>query len=164
MPELINTAMPAEQTTTITPELALILYQVKQPGGYGASTLALDHAIHTSDDQMVLGAGKALSPATLDRLLSLLQSGTEPADAFLPANVLVATTGRLVWWVKGGVRPMHFSIGGQYHHLTVPWPALLFKVDQGRLSVAGLRGTRRPATGARHPPVPCAAVQCWLDR
>jgi PRTRC genetic system protein B len=142
--------MPTERSTTITPEQALILYRVQpSSSGYGDSALVLDHSIHTADEQMVIGAGKVVSHATLERLLALLQSGTEPADAFLPANVLVATTGRLVWWVKSGVRSMHFNIGGRYQCLTVPWPALLFKVNEGRLSVVGLRGTRRPVPGTR---------------
>ena len=158
MPDFITTATMGD-TPEIHAEQALLIYKVRQPGGMSTSsretTLVLDHAVHQHNDQVVIGAGKVLSSTSVERMVSLLQDGTDPVDYFLPPTVLVASSRWLVWWVKGRVRPMHFSIGRRYERLLVPWPSLLFSINEGRLAVAALRGSRRPLPGTRlyHAPI-----------
>lgn len=114
------------------------------------------HPVLSSDGKARLGAGQGVSLSDLTDLLALVANRSAPVKGLLPINVLGQSSNYLCWYVPGSIRPMWFlGRNKQAVRYTVPWPNLIFKVNEGALSVASYKGCQRPKSGTRlyHAPI-----------
>jgi PRTRC genetic system protein B len=102
------------------------------------------HAIEQSDSGVRLGAGRLLALEDQQALLNILLGALSAESAFLPPEILSHSPAQLAWYVPGTVRPMWFRDARQTRRLPVPWPTLVFRVREERLSLAALGRSRRP--------------------
>jgi PRTRC genetic system protein B len=103
------------------------------------------HAIEHGDSGVRLGAGRLLAREDQQALLNILLGALSAESAFLPSEILSHSPAQLAWYVPGRVRPMWFRESGHTRRLQVPWPTLIFRVREGRLSLAALCRSRRPS-------------------
>lgn len=137
---------PPEPTSHSTRTvLALLLHE-----GSGASHSARAHWLTThpvlgTPVQPLIGPGRLLSVRDKHELIETLLGTVErEAFAWSPPQVLAVSRERMAWYVPGRVRPMHFRESERTKTLRVPWPTLVFYVDDGTLSVCAVAQTSRP--------------------
>jgi PRTRC genetic system protein B len=125
---------------------ALVIHQISEEGHLSADRCSYitSHRVHQTEQAPVIGAGSLLSLSDQELLREVLTTNTEGESSLLPPNVLCTSARRLVWFVSGQTRPMLVRQGERLRRWQVPWPTLLYKVDNGKLSIAALSTSRRP--------------------
>ena len=150
---------------------AILLYRSETShgaGSYGiagqdATAFASIHAAeHDVDGRPVIAAGAPLSRAHLRQWTEAL--GRTVVPEILPANILVAHSDLLAWWVPAQVRPAYFALSTPPKGLQllsvritvpVPYPPHLLVATRSGLGVYALPASRRPTADTRllHSPV-----------
>jgi PRTRC genetic system protein B len=149
---------------TVQAVQALIVYETRSPShgrrDYAFSTHPINHTVRGIE----LGAGRMLSVEEQQRLISALLGAHVGKRGFLPQEVLCHSPDQLAWYVPGRVRPLWFRDGTGPQHWNVPWPTLVFRVRNGRLSLAALGSRRRPGENARvfHAPLMNIHASCEM--
>lgn len=99
----------------------------------------------TDDNRPVIKEGQIMShDCVISVLQDMVNMRQQKALQMLPENVLAHSDDSLVWYVKGGLRPMLFKRGKRSIKINVPYPTLLFKVVDNTLWIAASRYTRKP--------------------
>ena len=92
------------------------------------------------------GPGNLLTTEFLESLYRGLERA--PRAVLLPENVLACTSDLLAWWTPPRRHPMFFSDGAEdrlaINGATFPHPALVWKVQRGRLFLRALDISTRP--------------------
>ena len=144
-----------------------------------ASAFASIHSVeHASDGRPTIAAGSPLTRAHLRQWSEALGRTVRPE--ILPANVLVAHSDLIAWWVPAQVRRAYFALSSPPAGLKrlaertcvpVPYPAHLFVATRSGLGVYALPASRRPDADTRllHSPILNVYVNgqlCWgsIDR
>jgi PRTRC genetic system protein B len=108
------------------------------------------HRIEHTPTGPLIAEGRLLTPtdqrALIEALLGAL-SGSE--SAYLPPEVLAYSAAQLAWFIPSRIAPMWFRVGANCLSYTVPWPALVFRVNSRGLAIAALSGSRRPRARTR---------------
>lgn len=64
---------------------------------------------------------------------------------WLPENLLMHNSQKMIWYVPAKVRTMHVKTGSKVQHIKLKWPSLVFMASAGRqLKVAAYAGSGRP--------------------
>jgi len=119
----------------------------------GAGAFATQHEVKLPPEggAPYLGEAQPLTTAFLRHLARGL--GSTLAPEILPANVLARTPEMIAWWSSAQQRTMFFADHSDADRMLngkrFPQPALVFKVDAGRLSVRALAENRRPQAETR---------------
>lgn len=128
-----------------------------------APAFASLHAVeHDDEGQPSIGAGTPLTRAHLRHWTEML--GRTVVPEILPANVLVAHSDILAWWIPAQVRSAYFALSSppaglrvlsERIILPVPYPAHLFVATRSALGVYALPADERPTaqTGLLHSPI-----------
>ena len=125
---------------------AVLIYK-----GRSGGVLATLHQVGDVDGEVVIGAGKAVTPrAALDMARAL---GKDIAHGgFLPETVLYVDGDLLLWWAPPARRHIMFRVdaahaetmGGQERGETVSHPGLVFAVSSKVWGVWAVKGETRP--------------------
>ncbi|HEY3281561.1 MAG TPA: PRTRC system protein B [Armatimonadota bacterium] len=131
-------------TERLTLNAAVLLYRSDR------QALATLHAVGVpaGESQPVIGPGRLLTRDALTDLVRQLD-GLPQTRELLPANVLLADSGRLAWWLPSERRPIFFatddrSMNRELSGRTVLHPALLFVAEPGSLCVFAMTRSDRP--------------------
>lgn len=114
--------------------------------GHSRSNISITtHAIKETPSGSVIGAGRLLSEFDKQALRDFLNGEEEMKSGWIPENVMMMNSKRMVWYVPSKIRPMHFLTKDGSIHYSILWPSLVFCFDaQKRLRVATFMGNRRP--------------------
>lgn len=115
-------------------------------GGASRSNISITtHPIKETPSGSVIGAGRLLSEFDKQALRDFLNGEEEMKSGWIPENIMMMNSKRMVWYVPSKVRPMHFlTKDGSNHHL-VSWASMVFCFDANKgLRVAAYMGNRRP--------------------
>lgn len=82
-------------------------------------------------------------PLSKEQVQDLLPEDNSGREVYLK-NTLYYSDHRMVWWVKGGMR--YLDIVGKRRDKRYKLPRMLFKVERGKLFVAGFKGEPRDDT------------------
>jgi PRTRC genetic system protein B len=139
------------QQTPIVTKKAMLIHSFDKPGldVLGArnsqETIITVHDIKRSRGTEVMGVGKMLSAEDKAFLINLLNGNSLNEDQWLPDNILMMNSRKVVWFVPGKRRKMHFKLGQKKSHHEVIWPSLCFFHQVGKqLRIAAYAGSRRP--------------------
>ena len=95
-----------------------------------------------------LGPAQPLTLAFIESLVQSLSGGF--AAEVLPANILAKNDRLIVWWTAACRRQMFYENAegkaGALNGRIFPQPALVWRVENGDLSIRALRENRRPET------------------
>jgi len=119
----------------------------------GAGAFATQHEVKLPPEEGAPYIGEA-QPLTTAFLRHLAQGlGSRVAPEILPVSVLARTLEMIAWWSPAQHRTMFFGSHSDAHPTLngkrFPQPALVFKVDAGRLFVRALAENRRPQAEAK---------------
>lgn len=110
-----------------------------------------------ADSPAYLGPGRRIDPRDAHTLLKKVSAAGQGC-AYLPERVLSFDLDRLLWYRPAGLTPIHFdSPNAALNALSgvpLPHPRLVFRVQNGKLSVWAVRwpGRPRPDTLLYHAP------------
>lgn len=143
---------------------AILLYKSGKHGTprAGADAFASIHDVEQRDSGPVIAAGTPLTHAHLRQWTKAL--GRAAVPEILPANVLVAHTDLIAWWMPEQVRTAYFALSSPpaglkalsgRTTLPVPYPPHLFVATRGGLGVYALPLNERPVADTQllHSPV-----------
>lgn len=103
------------------------------------------HDVKQSPSGAVIGAGRLLSEADKQELRDYLNGEDGIKGEWLPSNLMLINSQKMVWYVPSKLRTMHIKAGDKVLHIKLKWPSLIFQADSsGRLKVAAYIGTGRP--------------------
>lgn len=103
------------------------------------------HDVKQSPSGAVIGAGRLLSEADKQELRDYLNGEDGIRGEWLPSNLMLINSQKMVWYVPSKLRTMHIKSGDKVLHIKLKWPSLIFQADSsGRLKVAAYAGTGRP--------------------
>lgn len=142
----------------VTTHKALLFHQIAKPAldgmndphynVYARPTQAVTLTIHDvkqSPTGSVIGAGRVLSEADKQELRDYLNGEDGIKGEWLPENLMMLNSQKMIWYVPAKVRTMHIKTGDKVRHITLKWPSLVFKANAGRqLQVAAYAGSGRP--------------------
>lgn len=117
---------------------AIVLYE--SPNG----VVATNHDLRLNEGRTEFGPGRIMSQEQQSQFAALMDSRTG-GQMLIPENVLLASAGRLMWYVPGAVRSLHFRVQGRKPQvITAPYPTLLFDAREEELRVYALKTRKRP--------------------
>lgn len=108
------------------------------------------HDVVMENDQPVIAEGTLLTAEGIQNVMRRM-AGIKPKTRtqWIPDNVLAMGSDSMVWFKPACIRTMYFKIESKPMKFLVPWPSLLFKVQNRKISVAALRFKRKPKRGDR---------------
>lgn len=144
---------------TITPQKALVFHSIDMPSldalhdednqPYQSSGLQMAltvHDIKQSPTGAVITAGRVFSEADKQELRDYLNGEDGIKAEWLPSNLMLINSHKMVWYVPSKLRTMHIKVGDKVQHIKLKWPSLVFQADSnGRLKIAAYAGSGRPS-------------------
>lgn len=104
------------------------------------------HDIKQAPTGSVIGAGRVMSETDKQEIRDFLNGEDAIKNAWLPENLMMLNSQRMVWYVPAQKRPMHFRTDkGKPLTLNVWYPSLVFCFNGSSLSVAAYAGQGRPS-------------------
>jgi len=136
------------QHERLRPTKAIVVHQSEDTSQQAVLTL---HPIYHDSEIPRLSAGRLFTAFDEQCLFDILNNNFRQHQqvSFLPHNVLAITSTLLAWYVPPRVATMFFRFGKINRRLCVPWPSLIFKVSEGRLSVVAIKTRSRPTEKTR---------------
>lgn len=103
------------------------------------------HDVKQSPTGSVIGAGRLISEADKQKLRDYLNGEDGVKTQWLPSNLLMINSQKMVWYVPSKIRTMHIKAGDEVLHIKLKFPSLVFHADcNGRLKVVAYVGNGRP--------------------
>lgn len=144
---------------TITPQKALVFHQIDMPPldalhdneysyrdpSRGTQLALTVHDIQQSPTGAVITAGRLFSEADKQELRDYLNGEDSIKSEWLPSNLMLINSQKMVWYVPSKIRTMHITVGSKVQHISLKWPSLIFQADSdGQLKIAAYSGSARP--------------------
>jgi PRTRC genetic system protein B len=125
---------------------AVLIYR-----GAAGSALATVHAVEEVDGEPVIGAGRAMTPHSVQALAGALLKRAAHGG-FLPDNVLFLAGDLILWWLRPAMRHVAFRVserdagllGAVERGESVPHPGLVFAASGREWRVWAVKGAQRP--------------------
>lgn len=112
------------------------------------------HGVIQVESGFTLAAGKLMSLSDQESLLNILLDKPASDDGFIPPNLLVQTSSKLVWYIRASKQTMHFQTDAETVTVTAPMPSLIIEWTPNQIKVAAYKGVARPTleTALFYPP------------
>jgi len=133
----------AEQNTPY-PEQAVMVFSSRSGGLF--FTL---HDVSMTDAGPQIGPGTVMDKQIAYQFAQYVAQNEVGDETLLPANILMNSPTRLIWFKEPEVRKMWFKVGKKKVSYAVPWPRLLYVATPDELSVFAIKGRRRPSADTR---------------
>jgi len=125
---------------------ALFFHESKSDYDNSSQMFATVHPVeHDENHNPYVVEGNLLDHDTIVDMLQLLLKMKPSSNLeFLPENVIAKSSNSIVWHVPSKVRTMYFKYASKTHKLRVPWPNLIFKVKDNKISIVSVAFKRKP--------------------
>jgi PRTRC genetic system protein B len=134
----------------------------------GNARILTHHKIISKQGKAAILRGQPVDREIALQLLEAFREQPDPAEGWIPTDLLYRSEQAIAWFVRRKHRPLHCKPeGGKGITLRVPWPGLVFIARRDRsLSVYAVTGFPRPNTPLYHAPLANIYADgslCWGD-